>query len=179
MSSLNYDVVFVAGVHGVGKSTLCGSLGETLGLMHLSAGDVIKSEIKAAQVASKRVKDVTGNQNALLNGLIRVDCTNTLILDGHFTLLDKDCCITNIEKSVFERINLIGVIVVEDKPEKIRERLMLRDSTDVDVSFIEEHQLCEIANGKNVCEELNIPMLISSLDRSDDMLSFISCCLDN
>lgn len=36
------DIIFIGGIHGVGKGTLCKRIESELGIIHLSASEVLK-----------------------------------------------------------------------------------------------------------------------------------------
>ncbi len=47
------DIVFVGGIHGVGKSTLCSKFNNLLGISHYSASDLIKKKNRELVNTSK------------------------------------------------------------------------------------------------------------------------------
>ena len=55
-------VIFVAGVYGVGKSTMCSSLSERLNIDFCSAGDLISECNKETYGSNKKVKDKDNNK---------------------------------------------------------------------------------------------------------------------
>lgn len=84
--------IFVAGVHGVGKTYLASRLPSTLGLIHTSASKLIKEErAMPSWGVDKRVSDVDANQIALAAAVKRHnDAGVQLLLDGHFVLLNNN-----------------------------------------------------------------------------------------
>ncbi|MGA2257211.1 MAG: ATP-binding protein [Thermoguttaceae bacterium] len=93
--------VFVAGIHGAGKSTICRELGRLLGVFHATAGDLIRANANATTevtVGVKAVPKVDANQLLLLRELAAYRARNTgpLLLDGHFVLLKPDRAIAEI-----------------------------------------------------------------------------------
>lgn len=84
-------IVFVGGVHGVGKSTHCQRISKRAGLQWFMASALIKAEMQSAiAVGSKVVVDPIENQGLLLRGVhncMRPD-QGKVLLDGHFTLLE-------------------------------------------------------------------------------------------
>jgi len=63
-------IIFVAGIHGVGKTYLCQSLKESIGIDHFSASQLI-SEFKREKFSStdKSVKNINNNQELLLKAI--------------------------------------------------------------------------------------------------------------
>ena len=78
--------VFVAGIHGAGKSTICRELARLIGASHATAGDLIRANATTEVTAGvKAVPDVDANQELLLRGLAmhRAASAAPLLLDGH------------------------------------------------------------------------------------------------
>lgn len=150
-------IIFIGGVHGVGKTTLCTKICSSSQYKHYSASHLIKEQ-KAEAIAekSKRVSNIDSNQDLLQNALNKLNDSHVL-LDGHFTLLDKDGVIQNIPKEVFKAISPEALIVITERPEIIAERISKRDLDQPDVTFIEKHQDIEISHGKKISDDLKIP----------------------
>ena len=110
-------IVFIGGVHGVGKSTHCQHISERTGLQWFMASALIKAQMQSAIVMQlKTVADPIGNQELLLLGVrncMRPDQGRAL-LDGHFTLLNADGEIVAIDIDVFVRLGLESIIVIRD-----------------------------------------------------------------
>jgi predicted transcriptional regulator/adenylate kinase len=170
-SSLAGRVIFVAGVHGVGKTTLCDNFVSANGLKHKSASQLIR-EFKQSAISNvgKAVKDIAGNQEILIEAVRQYRTSGeTLILDGHFALWDEDHRIQPLEAGVFERLGIDGVIVVHDKPSNIARRLARRDSHAASVDAIDEIQRVELSRASLVAKDLGIPI---AEVRSGDGLRF-------
>ena len=68
-ATFDKKIIFVGGIHGVGKTTLCRKISEKLLLKHFSASDLI-SNLKSENIAKdKKVSDVNENQNILLESI--------------------------------------------------------------------------------------------------------------
>jgi adenylate kinase len=156
-------VVFVAGVHGVGKTTACAHAANSLGLAHYSASGLIKSEkASAISMGGKAVTDVEGNQSLLIQGVHKVckQHSESIILDGHFTLLKPDGEIEAISIDVFRSLLLEGIVVYHDEPEAIAERLKDRDKVASDPVVVDQHQRIELKQAHLVATDLNIPIRV-------------------
>ena len=83
--------VFVAGIHGVGKTYVAGRLPPSYGLLHTSASKLIREERALPEWnTDKRVADVDENQVALASAVARYNGKGgRLLLDGHFILLNN------------------------------------------------------------------------------------------
>jgi len=170
-------VIFVAGVHGVGKTTACTYAVRSFGLAHYSASGLIKSE-KANSIPEKgkAVSDVEGNQALLIRG-VKKACEQhqgRIILDGHFTLLKPDGRIELVSIEVFSSLSLNGIVVYHDEPAAIAERLHRRDGENYHVDVIARHQDSELAHAKFVAAELGLSIDILSAFDSDTLIATIS-----
>jgi len=154
--------VFVAGIHGAGKSTICRELARRLGVFHATAGDLIRMNANArteVTVGVKAVPNVDANQLLLLRGLATYRARNKgpLLLDGHFVLLKPDRAIAEIPVTVYEAIAPVAILLVEADPAAIHSRLMERDKTAPPVAIITDLAMQERAHAERVCSELKIP----------------------
>lgn len=154
-------VIFVAGVHAVGKTTACIHAGSSLGIAHCSASELIKSErVGAITQGGKAVADIEGNQALLIQGVQKIcqQHRGRIILDGHFTLLKSDGEIEAVSVDVFRALSLEGIVVYHDEPEAIAERLKDRDKVVFDPVAINQHQRLELKQSYLVAADLNIPI---------------------
>ncbi|CAN7286887.1 ATP-binding protein [Pseudomonas brassicacearum] len=153
--------VFVAGVHGVGKSFLCQRYADEFSVAYESASGLIRKERALADWSvDKKVKDVDGNQLALKSAVQRiVKGGQQLLLDGHFVLINGASDFVKLEASVFQNLEIAGVVVLEAEAHLIESRLAARDSTKstVDISVFLD---LERAQARKVCQELGIPFHI-------------------
>jgi adenylate kinase len=123
-------VVFVAGVHGVGKTYLCERFAAHSGIQHSSASTLIKEERQSANWESnKLVSDIDSNQAALTAAVKRITAdSKKLLLDGHFVLKKADGTLAAVHDDTFKDLNLSAVLLIEATPETVRQRLLSRDS---------------------------------------------------
>lgn len=156
-------VIFVAGVHAVGKTTACTQAADTLKIAHYAASSLIKAE-KADAISSqgKAVIDKDGNQELLIRGVEKACMRHQgrIILDGHFTLLMADGNIETLSISVFRALTIEGIVVFQDQPDEIAKRLQLRDRETWIPEHIAKHQNAELAHAHAVSTELNIPLTL-------------------
>lgn len=167
------NIIFVGGIHGVGKSKLCREFATEFGLTHIIASDLIKS-LKTTQT-SKRVKDVGENQSTLIEALEkRILHGKANLLDGHFCLLGENDEIQEIPKSTFQDISPIAALVLYEDITIIKSRLEGRDGNFYKTSLLTKLQEHEIQHAKLVCESLNIPLQITKPNGSRaEISSFI------
>lgn len=155
------SVFFIAGVHGVGKTTACVEVAKTLNFGHYAASTIIR-EAKAPAVSEKTkiVADLTANQNLLIAGVSRlVKGGQRLFLDGHFTLRTS-VGIEPIPVKFFKCLKIRGIVLYYDAPEKIAARLAKRDSFSPTVEVVRSHQCQEIDHAKTVSNSLSVPLVL-------------------
>lgn len=158
-------IVFVGGVHGVGKTTLCTKLSAQTGFTHYAASQLIKS-LKAASISSdsKNVANIASNQNILLEALRAVK-ESEILLDGHFTILDSSGKPQPIGAKIFEEIAPSLLIMLWDDPGVIHERLRVRDGNKLGVAAdIERHQNNEVSQARIVATALGVELHIVKTD---------------
>jgi adenylate kinase len=161
-------IIFVGGIHGVGKSTCCQHVSERSGLQWLTASALIKSEKESAIAEGcKEVLDATGNQELLIRGLgKRVGSSDErVIIDGHFTLLKSGGEIVVVEQDVFRQLGLERIVVFRDDPVAICKRLCGRDGRKWSTSRVADHQDAEIERGNIMALNFGVPFF--SLDAFD------------
>ena len=154
--------LFIAGVHGVGKTYLASQVPAELGLVHTSASQIIRDELTQPNWdASKYVGNVNANQIALVTGLKRLNSTGKkVLLDGHFVLLNSSGDFVRLETSVFSQLGLKGVLLVEARPQLIAERVGARDGRTVDVGMLEKFLTIEREHATSVCDELGLALTV-------------------
>ncbi|MBU3059877.1 ATP-binding protein [Pseudomonas indica] len=154
--------IFVAGVHGVGKTYLASQLPANLGLMHTSASKLIKDErALPSWGVDKRVSDVEANQVALATAVTRYNKAGTrLILDGHFVLLNPQGEFSRLGTEVFKALSLESVILLEADAHTIAIRIRERDGREANIDHIAKFIAEERSQAQMVCNELEIPLLI-------------------
>lgn len=163
---MDTQLIFIAGIHGVGKSTFCDNF-ETFhsSLECFSASSLIKNYKPNAFTDSKQVPNIDANQDILINALESQEITKDLILlDGHFCLFDRDFIPQKIPQEVFLKLNISIIILLTAPVELIIERMKNRDGKTHSVEQLSKLQDLEISVAKNIAEKLNIPLYILTYD---------------
>ncbi len=154
-------IVFIGGIHGVGKTSICKHLLGMKDLNHYSASQLI-AKLKNEKLTSteKTVKDISGNQDLLINAIEKyVNNDNLTLLDGHFCLLNRNYEVTRIPIEIFYSINPTGIVVVVDSAENIIQKIKNRDGVSYDLELISYFQDEEIKYARYVSDELNVPFI--------------------
>lgn len=168
--------IFVAGIHGVGKTYLSERLPPAMGLVHTSASKLIQEERALPDwCADKRVSDVDENQVALAKAVARHNAAETaLLLDGHFVLLGKNGEFIKLEAGVFKALNLSAVVLIEVQPNVVADRVANRDGFRRDPAWLSEFMAKERAQAGVVCGELSIPLTVLCSPSDEDFATAVA-----
>ncbi|MGL1957707.1 MAG: ATP-binding protein [Colwellia sp.] len=167
-------IIFVAGVHGVGKGTISNILTNKYQLEAFSASSLIKNEKKSKVDINKVVQEPKENQDHLSNAIKKLTTHSSIILlDGHFCLNTADG-IFKVLTSTFESLSLDAVFLITEKPSVIFERLLKRDGNSMGVELIEVLQKEEILQAKFITSYLKIPLIISKSGNMKNLEKYLN-----
>ena len=153
------DILFVGGIHGVGKGTLCRNVASELNIIHLTASEVLKWSDFTIDSTDKCVADIPATQNRLLVNLEKiVQPEQTYLLDGHFCLFNDKGKIEKVPNETFIEINPMKLVLVTENPEIIGGRLSQRDGKEYDVCHLKRMQELEKEHALHISKLLNIEM---------------------
>ncbi|MFZ8169478.1 ATP-binding protein [Alteromonas macleodii] len=172
-------LIFIGGIHGVGKSTLCNKLISQLKIPHYSASELITRAQLGLFTKNKTVTNVTKNQDVLLVALNKFVDEHCLLLDGHFALFDANQEVQLVPLETFASIEPIAMCVLTCNIELALERIAARDGIQHDKSAYEVLSASELANAKSVAKRLNIPLFIhDTSNKTSELVQFISSHLE-
>lgn len=167
-------IIFVGGVHGVGKTSFTSTVEASLNISSFSASELICKYKLAPTDQHKRVADIDQNQSDLLCAIaMYTRADQPFLLDGHFCLLDSKGEIQRIQPSVFQQIRPRAIILLQDEPALILERQRSRDGRCATVEFIAKFQAEEEAAAKKVSLIVGVPLLITSPTLNEPVSTFI------
>ena len=129
------DIIFIGGVHGVGKTYFRNKFLLSAGWYGVSASEIIKQ--KAGEVnINKRTAAIEDNQKLLQEGLSSIKQRfYRIALDGHFSLINKTGQVTLVSEDTFTGIEPSAIIVLTAPVEIIYDRLRARDDQKYTISF--------------------------------------------
>ncbi len=157
---MDRKIIFVGGVHGVGKTTFCQAIASPLRLQHVSASELIYTGKQIYSTFSKRVNNIGKNQSILIAGIEKtIDRDRWWLLDGHFCLLNRQFVISDIPFPTFEAIAPKAILILYDDARKITERLVERDKEKYTHKLVVLLQERELEHGTYVAKSLNIPYI--------------------
>ncbi|MBO7552543.1 MAG: TIGR04255 family protein [Bacteroidaceae bacterium] len=161
--------IFVGGVHGAGKGSLCKQL-----VNHFIGEYVSASQLLHWNSKYKYVKDVSYNQDLLTELLQKYTQHDTnYVIDGHFALWNSDYKCEVVPIKTFESLNLSMIIIVKCANELIQKRLKFRDDVSYRLDDIKVLQSLEEEQAKIVAESLGIPLMIVNPTECFDYFNFI------
>ena len=160
---MHHKIIFIGGVHGIGKTTLCQSVCSKFDVIHHSAGELIKRYSHIEFASNARVENIDRNQEALINAINEyMDTSKNYLMDGHFCLLNQDGAVTKIPEPTFNAISPMAIILLHDDPSNIHSRLKDRDREIYDLDLLVSFQKQELDYSRSVATKLNIPYLKAS-----------------
>jgi adenylate kinase len=172
-------VIFIGGVHGVGKSTACSQAADVFSCLHVRASDVIRQErSNAIATNGKLVEDADGNQELLLRGFDKIKSSSTaqcILLDGHYALRDSSRSIQLLPFTVFQKLRLSRLICLENDPSVIVKRIEARDRSSISIEEVSELQEAELEHAKAVSKILSLPLSILRENELKNLLQSIVC----
>jgi adenylate kinase len=168
-------IIFVAGVYGAGKTTICSRLAEDLGYLNISASELIRVlRGTATWNSSKKTQDIERNQNILIEAVADLKKSHSdIILDGHFALLDSEAKIISLPIAVFKDLNIDKIILVESDIQEIEFRLKARDKTEWDFPLIKALATAEKNNAFAYHYATGIPLRAFNNNDYQDILSYL------
>lgn len=156
--------IFVAGVHGAGKTFTIKPACQKLGLLHATASQLIKEERgRATWDNGKVVSEVDLNQSALISATRRIKESGAmLVIDGHFVLRRAPGVHERLPVEVFRALECSSVLLIRSPVPVLLERLRARQDTSWTDSELAEFDKAEKGHSAEVAGALGIPF--KSLD---------------
>jgi adenylate kinase len=168
-------IIFVAGIHGVGKTFLGAQVAKQLGIRHATASQLI-SEERGSQTwgTDKRVTGINENQAALISAINRLRSDNQkLLLDGHFVLRGENGVFNEIAPQVFRDLQIGAVLLLEADLNVVVERLHTRGDTSWKLSELKNLAEREEAHAHQVSSELGIVLRILLSPKQSQLMDAI------
>ncbi len=170
------NIIFIGGIHGVGKTTLCDKILVDVDANYYSASNLIGMlNSNSINKDNKSVVDIEGNQNSLITAIDNhVDNTRLCLLDGHFCLLDPERNIKRIPQKTFDSISPKAIITLHDRIDNIQRKNAKRDGIPYDRGLLLSFQNEELKYSKSVAASLQIPYIELDINNgTNKILNFI------
>lgn len=160
--------IFIAGVYGTGKSTICAKVADRLQLPAFSAGDLI-SQLNGEQYGrNKTVADRESNQLLLERRVRELHQKNKrIILAGHFCIFDAKNDVQLLPESVYDALAISRIILLEADSLMIARHLKIRDNKDYPPATIAKLAEMEQMQSRKISLHLRCPLAIYTMTFSE------------
>ena len=153
-------VILLAGIYGVGKSTLGEALSQRQGIPFYSAGDLISHVNGETYGANKAVVDKVGNQDILAMQIERLlEQNDRILLAGHFCIVNKHGEVDRLPRDAFKNLRLDKIILLEAEERQIMDHLRARDAKKYSPELVAALMKTEREMAYEVSAELNCPIM--------------------
>ena len=153
-------MIFVTGIHGVGKTTYCEMLSKAFGIPYYSAGKIL-TYVGVQHESDKYVKDIAKNQKVLVNVLRAVkNEVNDFILDGHMSLINEYGKFEGIKIETFQQLGVTEIIYLLENASVVQKNLFNRDENMWTEEFIQKFIKYDLNYTQLVAEAINVPLHI-------------------
>lgn len=175
---MNGSTIFIAGVYGTGKSTMCSTLSKRLLISAFSAGDLISAINGEQYGANKTVSDKNNNQILLAKRVRQLTLENPkIILAGHFCIFNADNDVEVLPESVYPALNISRIILLEADIQTIISNLHRRDGKNYPVKSVSVLIEKEREQSKRIAEQLNCPLNIYQMTFTDKDSEYVASLL--
>ena len=153
------NLIFVGGIHGVGKGTICDKICEKTDFVHITASEILRWD-EISELGNKKVENIQDTQERLISGLEKVLKKNgKYLLDGHFCLFNSDVEFEKIPMETFETISPKLIVIVTNQIGLIKERLEKRDDKEYDFELLKSMQASEKEYAQQISLKLKVPFV--------------------
>jgi adenylate kinase len=173
-----FCLYFVGGTFAAGKSSLCQTLSGLLPAEHLKASELIGYVPNPKDTTGKATDQVLSNQDSLIAALTnRQAAPATVLLDGHFCLLDETYNVVRLPVNVLQRLRPSALVLVESSPSEIFYRIKRRGGKEMDPALIRRLLETEREHSKNISDLLGVPIMSTNgSTAAGDVLAFLRSC---
>ena len=126
-----------------------------------SASSLIEKYKVSADAGYKRVWNVKENQQILIESIKHemVHDHNNFIIDGHLCLLNANNDVEKIPEFFFEKTGISNIILLQDDPVSIYDRIRRRDGQSLSIEIIERLQSNESIYADELKQEYGMNIL--------------------
>lgn len=160
--------IFVGGVHGSGKTTLCECIQKELNCHYISASQLLNWSKK-----EKNVENVEENQKKLKELLVKEMQNDELyLIDGHFALWNEKNECEKVPLDFFCGLSIKCLVLAEESENVISKRLLIRSRLEISADNILKMMIAEKEQAQYVCSQLGIPIYkVHSCDKDEVKLT--------
>lgn len=155
-------MIFVSGVHGVGKSFFCNLVKDFVGIETYSASNLIATKKRSGFAKDKLIPDIDENQQFLIWAVDELKASGrNFILDGHFCLLNSFGEVQRILYDTFTMLKPDAIVLLTEDPEIIVSRRRKRDGIEITIESVEKFQREERLYADEVAKSIGAKLFIS------------------
>lgn len=175
---MNGSTIFVAGVYGTGKSTICSALSKRLNIPAFSAGDLISAVNGEQYGANKSVVDKYNNQVLLAKRVQELNNSNKqIILAGHFCIFDAHNDVEVLPESVYSALNITHIVLLEADVQTIIRNLHRRDGKVYSEKCVTALIKKEREQSERISKQLKCPLYVCKMTFTDRDLDSVASFL--
>ena len=157
--------ILFSGAHGVGKGFFLDRVRENIQHYDIyTASKLIEKYQPSTDAGYKKVSNVSNNQDILIKALKDEGHHNTrnFIIDGHLCIFNARGEVERIPEYFFSEAQITGIVLLQDEPRIICERIKQRDSSQISMKDIERIQNEERKYASELHEKFHIANIIIS-----------------
>lgn len=135
--------ILFSGVHGVGKGFFLEKVKKDIQQYDVYSASLLIEQFQPATDAGyKKVSNVNSNQDVLIKAIKaqKIQNKKDFILDGHLCVFNANGDVVRIPEYFFADAGINGIVLLQDEPQIICERINQRDSNKVRICDIESVQ---------------------------------------
>lgn len=168
------NLIFVGGIHGAGKHTICSIICQQTNLIHLTASEILKWD-EISQPSNKKVENIQDTQYRLISGLNKVlKKKEAYLLDGHFCLFNSKGDIERVPMETFKKIAPKLIVVVTANVELVKSRLTERDGMNYNLALLNSMQTSEKEYARQISLKLKVPFMEVKDGNYQSLIKFLS-----
>lgn len=164
-------MIFLGGIHGVGKTSLLALVKQEYNISVFSASDLIANKKDFEYVQNKNRTDIAGDQDILVQVIKDSIAERNYILDGHFCLLNSKGEVNRVPKQIFLELPIKKIFVLKAEISEIIQRLSKRDNKNYSYEEIRLFQESEIEYAEEIAYEKNIGLEV--ILNKDKLLDYL------
>lgn len=175
---MNGSTIFIAGVYGTGKSTICSALSERLNIPAFSAGDLISAINGEQYGANKAVIDKNNNQVLLAERVQELNRKHRqIILAGHFCIFNTHNGVEILPESVYSSLNITQIILLEADIQDIVLNLHRRDGKDYSEKSVTALMEKEREQSERISKQLKCSLYTHKMSFTDRDVNYVTSLL--
>lgn len=155
--------ILFSGVHGVGKGFFLKKINKEIeGYTIYSASTLIEKYQPSTDAGYKKVRNVKNNQDILIKAIkeAKLKDENSFILDGHLCIFDVGGNVVRIPENFFYETQIEGIVLLQDCPKVISDRINTRDGKEISIQSIEKMQYEEQKFAEELWGKYKIPYVV-------------------